>query len=123
MATKKLTLYSSYRVGTGGWGATWTPPLTDSNDNGDNNRFYLGGEKKYRTKFKVTIDSNLVISSTNSLILKLTGDEAVYPKYMRAYLLTENHDSTVGDSTIISKSVEMSYLWLDTSKTKRATSS
>lgn len=123
MATKNLTLYSSYRVGTGGWGATWTPPLTDSNDNGDNNRFYLGGEKKYHTKFKVTIDSNLVISSTNSLILKLTGDEAVYPKYMRAYLSTENHDSTVGDSTIMSKSVEMSYLWLDTSKTKRATSS
>lgn len=123
MATKNLTLYSTYRVGTGGWGATWTPPLTDSNDNGDNNRFYLGGKKKYRTKFKITVDNNLVISSTNSLILKLTGDETVYPKYMRAYLSTTNHSSSVSDSTIMSESVEMSYLWLDTSRTKRATSS
>ena len=53
MATKNLTLYSTYRVGNGGWGANWTPPLTSSNNNGDDNRFYLGDSDKYRTKFKI----------------------------------------------------------------------
>ena len=125
MATKNLTLYSAYRIGSGEWlpKGGWTAPLTNSNNNGDENRFYLGGEKKYRARLKITIDSSLVISSTNSLILKLTGDEPTHPKYMRAYLSTENHSNAVSDSTIMSKSLEMSYLWLDTSKTKRATAS
>lgn len=122
MATKNLTLYSDWRVGTGSWFTSWTPPLTSSNNNGDNNRFYLGGSNKYRTKFKITIDTNLVISSTKKLVLKITGDESVTPKYMRAYLSTTNYSSSTSDATIIADSVEMSYMWLDIAKTERATS-
>ena len=121
MATKNLTLYSAYRAGNEGWGASWTPPLTSSNNNGDDNRFYLGGSDKYRTKFKITVDSNLVISEINSLVLKITGDQSITPKYMRAYLSTQNYGSKDSDSTIISNSVEMSYMWLDVGKTTRAT--
>ena len=123
MATKKLTLYSMWRVGTNSWPEGWTAPLNDSNNNnnGDDNRFYLGGNDKYRAKFKITIDSSLVISSTINLILKITGDWHVTPKYMRAYLSTTNHSSSDSDNTIMSNSAEMSYLWLDTSKKNRAT--
>lgn len=121
MESKKLTLYSRYKLGQSNWKEDWASPAIGTNK--DANRFYVGGESdKRKTKLRFTIGSDLVVGSSKRIILKITGDSEVYPKYMRAYLLTSDPSYQDTDSTIIARSIEMSYLYLDTSKSKQATS-
>lgn len=117
MATANLKLQSTYKLGMGDWTSGWLDPLTSTNNNGDDNRFYVGGKNDKRlTKFKIQVGSSLVIGKSKKLTIKITPDSDFTPRCMRAYLSTKNPSYSDSYSTIIENSIEMSYLYYDASK-------
>jgi hypothetical protein len=105
-----------------GTGYAWVNKTTNQSTNdGDNNRYYLGQSSgtNYRSRFTITIPSNITIATVDKLVIRMRADSNATPKYMRGFLTTTNYTS---DWEQITKGniLETSYLWLDTNKTSRA---
>ena len=121
MATASIKpFYVAHKTGMSDWAEPgW---FTQDQTTLDANRFYVGGEEDKRmSKIKIQIGSDLKIGKSNKLIIKITADSKATPNHMRAYLSTSNPNYADSYATIMSNSIEMSYLYLDTSKKTRAT--
>lgn len=107
-----------------GTGYAWSNKTTNpAGNNGDNNRYYLGGESgRYRPRFTITIPSTTAIAKSEKLVIAIKADSSATPAYMRGFLTTTNYSSSDTDYiTGNGKHIEISYLWLDENKTRRAT--
>lgn len=85
MATKNLTLYPQYGTGNG-----W-----NNSTSADSNRYYIGGSSAYRARMYFTVPNDAEIGAVSQLVIRILGDSAVTPGYMRAFLSTSN--VTTGD--------------------------
>lgn len=105
-----------------GTGYGWTNRTTNQSTNdGDNNRYYLGQSgSNYRSRFVITIPSNITIATVDKLVIRMRADSNATPKYMRGFLTTTNYTSDWEQITQ-GNILETSYLWLDTNKSSRAT--
>ena len=124
MATASLGTVTEYTIG----GNSWTNKTTDqSTQNGDNNRYYLGTDNgnNYRPRFTLTVPSSINSKATiTKLVIKIRADQYVTPKYMRGFLTSSNYtNGNYENVTGSGKHDEISYLWLNESKSSRATAS
>lgn len=122
MATASLGTVTEYTTGGGSWVNKTT---NQSTNDGDNNRYYLGTSSgsNYRARFTLTVPSSINSKATvTKLVVKIKADSAATPKYMRGFLTTTNHaDGNYENVTGSGKYDEISYLWLNESKSSRAT--
>ena len=119
MATQNLTIQAQY-----GSGYAWQAFTTTGSNNGDNNRFYIGGTStRGRTRFKVTIPPDLV-GVPNAIVIGMKCDEEnCTPGKMRAYLSTNaNVDSDVENWISAKAILQTSYWYTDQNFTSRAPS-
>lgn len=119
MATQNLTIQAQY-----GSGYAWLPFTTTGSNDGDNNRFYIGGsDTRGRTRFKVTIPSDLV-GVPNAIVIGMKCDEEnCTPGKMRAYLSTNADVDSDIENWISAKAIlQTSYWYTDDTFTTRAPS-
>lgn len=119
MATQNLAIQAQYGIGDA-WNAFTT---TDSN-NGDYNRFFIGGSStRGRTRFKVTIPSSLAGVPTKIVIGMKTDEDNCTPGKMRSYLSTNaSVDSGVDNWISAGAILKTSYWYSDKACTTRAPS-
>lgn len=117
MATQTLEIQAQY-----GQGNAYNAFTTSSGNNGDYNRFYIGGSStRGRTRFKVTIPSSLVGTPTRIVIGMITDEDNCTPGRMRAYLSTmANVDSDVDHWIDYGAILQTSYWYTDQACTSRA---
>lgn len=117
MASTNLSI--DHRYGT--W-AAWNSWVTyHQSNNGDANRFYIGGDTGYRMVFRFKVPSLSKYKASKKLVIAWLPDDDFTPKYVRAFLSTSSYgDSADTANWSASSMLGVSYAYFDANKTVKA---